>query len=351
MFILLLFLGSFLIFGNSQRCSQISVTHFSRDNDNSTLEGSAVLSVYKRNNIQYVSVSDYHAIKNDNETATLFCIPGSCSTNATTPFEATTVNGTIDMYVRFTTHQMYSLYYYGSVDDESFFETNGIMYTLDNPCVTILYNTSSYFLQETHCCLAFKPAPAVPSNTPRCKKFQSRSSLLNINDNYKIVATSNIIYNLDANNNITGTGNFSGPKNYSVRYSFNQNWFCENGNNYPSLNFTWYAFPSNIASKALITVSFAQWGSGGGIGTVSNLGRIIIENGKTLMEEGVPYTKTNDCIFWNSPPYTSQVINNQFCCTEFEDSLEKDDNVQFSSNVPHLPHPYFIKFYGKFKNN
>uniref|UniRef100_A0A914XUX5 Uncharacterized protein n=1 Tax=Panagrolaimus superbus TaxID=310955 RepID=A0A914XUX5_9BILA len=50
------------------------------------------------------------------------------------------------------------------------------------------------------------------------------------------------------------------------------------------------------------------------------VGRIIYRNGQTLMEEGIPFTKENDCQYFNRMYSKNQVATTSFCCTEFEDS-------------------------------
>lgn len=209
------------------RCTRISSTDVFDEYDYGNITGSAVLTVYKRNNIQYISVSDVSVMNYaTNETANQFCVAGSCTTDFSTPFEVQIGNGTFAMDAYFPTGNGFE-FFEGGVDDEGFFEADGTLYSLDNLCTTALYNQSNLIDKETHCCMAFKPVPVVPSNAPRCTKFQSRSSLLNVDDNYSIFATSNMIFNMDDNNNVTAFGNFSGPDDFTIDYFFNENWLCD----------------------------------------------------------------------------------------------------------------------------
>lgn len=49
------------------------------------------------------------------------------------------------------------------------------------------------------------------------------------------------------------------------------------------------------------------------------IGRIILRNGVSLMEEGVPFTPANDCSYTNgvAPDYNYLVSHSQLCCVEF----------------------------------
>lgn len=80
-------------------------------------------------------------------------------------------------------------------------------------------------LQESvnQCCTAFnKPIPEYPKNlkTESCKKFKSRTTILNVDDNYSIFATTQVNYTLNGKNLIIH-GESEGPEDLKIWVKMN----------------------------------------------------------------------------------------------------------------------------------
>uniref|UniRef100_A0A914QPR7 Uncharacterized protein n=1 Tax=Panagrolaimus davidi TaxID=227884 RepID=A0A914QPR7_9BILA len=293
------------------------------------ITGSAMLSIYKRNNIQYISVSNVDVVNFvTKQTANRFCIdPGNvCTNNLSLPLEAPLGNETFVMDAYFPSGNPIQ-FFHGIADDEGFFAADGTMYTIDKLCTTQQSNQSNLEDKEVHCCSAFKPVPQAPSNQPRCKKFKSRSSIVNANDNFSIFFTSSMNFTLDGNL-FSAVGSISGAtgNNYSIEYWYNDYWMCDSAVGPASVQCDNYTFPDGDA-KIIFSVEFIRhqhkgesYANGGGM-----FARLIIRDGQTLMEEGIPFSTKNDCSYQNfkfagNPKY---IVQNQFCCLEFESSFEQ----------------------------
>jgi hypothetical protein len=314
------------------RCTEVTSTYFYDDRNGLNMygivNGSAILSVYKRDHIQYVSARNVDVIRyqsNSTTTANQTCEKvGHCSTDLSKPFEMQVGNQSLSIFAFFPQYEYGSSFFNGLVDDKGFFNFDGSFYTPSNPCSTTATGQSDLIKSETHCCTVFEAAPQAPANSPRCAKFQSRSSILNVDDNYSILATSNLnITMLGAS--LSGKGRFTGPNNISIEYDANNNKMCGNlGSQAPE--FECYRIRISYPDgKMLISAVYIQ-GILGGPTYSGMLGRILFRDGQILMEEGVPFSPENNC-YYQSYPYAgmpNHVVNNQFCCVAFDTSFEHE---------------------------
>uniref|UniRef100_A0AC34GY79 Uncharacterized protein n=1 Tax=Panagrolaimus sp. ES5 TaxID=591445 RepID=A0AC34GY79_9BILA len=337
-FITTIFLSFLNIFGNGtpMKCTRISSTDIFDEYDYGNITGSAVLSVYKRNNTQYISIMDVDVVNyKDNLTAIEYCIgKAMCTNNMTSSFEIPFGNESFAIDAYFSSPPGFE-FFHGVVDDEGFFAADGTMYSFDNLCTTAIANQSNLIVKETHCCLAFSSVPEAPPNSRRCKKFQSRSSILNVDDNYSIFATTNMTFILNGNN-LTAFGTFNGPNTYAINIFLNGNyWMCSSDPGAKNVSCYPFTFP-NGDSKSLVVIEFINWEGNVGYGSGGMISRILIRDGQTLMEEGVPYTSKNNCMYLNFPyeGNSNQIVNNQFCCTEFENASHEEQQQQIDISIP-----------------
>uniref|UniRef100_A0A914YJ66 Uncharacterized protein n=1 Tax=Panagrolaimus superbus TaxID=310955 RepID=A0A914YJ66_9BILA len=329
------------------KCTRISSTDIFDEYDYGNITGSAVLTVFKRDNTQYISINDVNVVNYKcNETAIEYCIGQMCTNNMTSSFEIPFGNESFTIDAYFPSPPGFE-FFHGVVDDESFFASDGTLYSFDNLCTPALGNQSNLIVKETHCCLSFSPVPEAPANSPKCKKFQSRSSILNVDDNYSIFATTNMTFFLNGNN-LTAVGTFSGPKTYGIDIFLNGNyWMCDTEAGAANISCFPFTFP-NVDSKVLVVIEFTKWEGNVGYGSGGMMSRILIRNGQTLMEEGIPYTSKNNCMYLNFPfvGNSNQIVTNQFCCTEFETKDQKQESNEASipykilSHPPSLPYGY-----------
>uniref|UniRef100_A0A914PVV1 Uncharacterized protein n=1 Tax=Panagrolaimus davidi TaxID=227884 RepID=A0A914PVV1_9BILA len=249
-------------------------------------------------------------------------------------------NQSLSIFAFFPQYEYGSNFFNALVDDKGFFNFDGSFYTPSNPCSTTATDQQGLINSETHCCTVFEAAPQAPANSPRCAKFQSRSSILNVDDNYSILATSNLnITMLGAS--LSGIGTFTGPNNISIEYDANDNKMCSKlvlKNIYTFFSTLVFSFGSQAPEfgcykiqisypdgKALISAAYIQGINGGPLYS-GMLGRILFRDGQILMEEGVPFSPKNNC-YYQSYPYAgmpNHVVNNQFCCVAFDTSFEHE---------------------------
>ena len=113
----------------------------------------------------------------------------------------------------------------GLIDEKSFSLDDGFIFTQDATCHTAtgyvpLLTTTAKFVSN-HCCTEFSPAvPPKPVPQPKCKKFSSRSTLYNSDDNYSIFATLQANYTLKTDNLKINT-NYSGGNGSIFELSIN----------------------------------------------------------------------------------------------------------------------------------
>jgi hypothetical protein len=327
------------------KCTTISTTLIYDEFDYGNITGSAIISVSSKNYIQYVTVSNVDVVNYaTNETANELCIWENCTTTLSAPFETSFPNGSLALAAYFPSGDGIE-FSSAILDDTSFIGFDGSLFSLDKLCSTQLINQSGLIDKETHCCMEFKPVPVAPAN-PRCTTFSTRSTILNVDDNYSIFATSSMNFSLNGNA-FNGAGTFTPPTvstgyNYSIDYWLNDEWVCDSYPGATDIVCGTYTFP-NGDSKAVIFTDFSIWSGNEGIGYLNVIARIIIRDGQTLMEEGIPFTPKNNCMYQNFPNEAdaNQVIHNQFCCTAFESTFDASKQEkkmpQISSQRPSVP--------------
>uniref|UniRef100_A0A914PJ25 Uncharacterized protein n=1 Tax=Panagrolaimus davidi TaxID=227884 RepID=A0A914PJ25_9BILA len=173
---------------------------------------------HEENKTDIVEVSNvFSANLNDNSPAQSLCVNSNnflCNYDLTKPFNFTSQGLFFDIDVTFD--NIGTSLWDGFVDDGTFNSFDGSLFSLENACNIISYPNEL----RTQCCASFIPAPKVTSNYPKCKNFRSRWSILNVDDNYSIFATSVVNYTLE-DNAVSANGDFNGPANFSCEYSFN----------------------------------------------------------------------------------------------------------------------------------
>uniref|UniRef100_A0AC35FKR8 Uncharacterized protein n=1 Tax=Panagrolaimus sp. PS1159 TaxID=55785 RepID=A0AC35FKR8_9BILA len=106
----------------------------------------------------------------------------------------------------------------GIFDEGSFNDITGREYSVESPCISY---TGAENLKVTSCCTSFTTAlPDSSINAPTCKKYQSRSTVYDISDNYKIIATAKVYYTYSLSTlfaNVT----FSGQDDWIVELAGN----------------------------------------------------------------------------------------------------------------------------------
>uniref|UniRef100_A0A914QIN6 Uncharacterized protein n=1 Tax=Panagrolaimus davidi TaxID=227884 RepID=A0A914QIN6_9BILA len=197
----------------------------------------------------------------------------------------------------------------GIFDEGSLNDLTGREYTTESPCISY---TGAENLNVTSCCTAFTTAlPDSSINAPTCKNYQSRSTVYDISDNYKIIATAKVNYTYSLSilfANVT----FSGQDDWIVELSGNLDDDCSASNAGPGQ--CSFNGPEGDGKMIIRMESFSD-----DIGLPSFLiGRIIFRNNQTLMENGIPFTKRNDCLYFSqSLNSTNYVATSSFCCIDF----------------------------------
>uniref|UniRef100_A0A914QTV6 Uncharacterized protein n=1 Tax=Panagrolaimus davidi TaxID=227884 RepID=A0A914QTV6_9BILA len=262
-----------------------------------------MLSVYKKYDIQFLMISNFTVDTTfTNESATSYCVSEEiCTSDFSTPFEIQIKNTTINIIALFPSRS-YKLFDI-SVDDESFYEEDGHLFDLSNKKCLIKFNNETN--EETsvrYCCTNFKPAPIAPTNSPKCKKFQSRTSILDMENNFKVIGTSTMTFKLNEND-VTGSGTVIGSNehDYIATYYIGDS-ICEGHAESSNITCSNPLTLPNGDSLTLIRVLFMEEDN------IFNkydysfdgmVGRILIRNGQTLMEEGKSFTTTNNCFYIN----------------------------------------------------
>uniref|UniRef100_A0AC34GSW1 Uncharacterized protein n=1 Tax=Panagrolaimus sp. ES5 TaxID=591445 RepID=A0AC34GSW1_9BILA len=320
-FVFLSTFGNVFSTNSPLRCSEISVTFQFHEYDQWNVTASATISVYrKKDNVQYISISNFTVNSGfTHDSATSYCVSEICTSDFDKPFEIAVKNTTLEVTAFFPTYS-FGLYDV-SVDDDSFYGEEGYLFDMmDNKCLSDFYNQTNLETTTTQCCTTFQPASQAPINTPKCKIFQSRTSILDVDNNFSVDGTSTMKFLLNGND-ITGSGSITGSNGHEYIATYYVDDSTCNGHP-ESNNITCSPFTlPDGDSLALIRVNYMELnGSRYDSSFDGMVGRILIRNGQTLMEEGKPFTATNNCFYINyssdSHPF-SQVITNSFCCAQF----------------------------------
>uniref|UniRef100_A0A914PC75 Uncharacterized protein n=1 Tax=Panagrolaimus davidi TaxID=227884 RepID=A0A914PC75_9BILA len=201
----------------------------------------------------------------DNSSAkVLYTDDDQVNENLNNPYNFTAPRDDFDLWVEFDTLSL--TFWEGYIDDGSFTIIDGRMFTKDNSC----YNTD-------------------------------------------VFATFAMNLTLSKNNELAGSGIFQGPETSIITYGLNNKYYLFKKPNttldasYTLLNgdtkffLTAYIYPPEVE---LITV-----------------GRFILRENQTLLDEGIPFTPQNNCIYFNEPiEESNQVTHSEFCCQQFENN-------------------------------
>jgi hypothetical protein len=210
---------------------------------------------------------------------------------------------------------------YGLVDEGSLSFMTGEMFSNEKKCIHFGANNSYGFTNVTQCCTSLQPIQDVSiNNTPQCTAFKSRTTVYNMDDNYSIFFTSKINYT-KLGQNFVAHGDLSGPTNDFVMYGENGMYFYE----VFETTIENLTFPIPYGDNKLL-FQIEALNTTERYSPILLAGRILYRNGQTLMEEGIPFTTQNDCQYINRMYSDTQVAATSFCCTKFEDVLEKDKN-------------------------
>uniref|UniRef100_A0AC34G5B5 Uncharacterized protein n=1 Tax=Panagrolaimus sp. ES5 TaxID=591445 RepID=A0AC34G5B5_9BILA len=303
-------------------CTEISVTTYS-DIGFGTCFASSNLILHAQNNVSYLRVSNVTGTFSlDN--LPLVSIQYVTSNiwdivyNLSMPYEF--LLDKEDPYVEIDgtfAESIYSNAYGGSValiyaDGRTFSNIDGTYFDETNPCRTIVEKPYSY-LNETICCTKLSPAPSPPSNISKCKKFRSRSTIYNAD--FSIHATSAMNYTL-INNQFITAGNYDNTTDLvRVIYEFNNGFILRcNSDHSPGLKCN-VSLPTGDL-KVIISMTFVLPKVGI---PLPKIGKLIIQNGQTLMEEGVPFSPDNECWYTqHNALHGEKVGTSEFCCKEFE---------------------------------
>uniref|UniRef100_A0A914QCQ7 Uncharacterized protein n=1 Tax=Panagrolaimus davidi TaxID=227884 RepID=A0A914QCQ7_9BILA len=135
----------------------------------------------------------------------------------------------------------------------------------------------------------------------------SRWSILNVDDNYSIFATSVVNYTLEDNQVYANVISMALQILRAITALIIMEYqLCNNSGSTFSLDVPLPLGDSKFIVFASIDIQNFD------------IGRFIIRDGQTLMKEGVAYTPQNNCIFFNQPYSQNQVSHSEFCCQTFE---------------------------------
>jgi hypothetical protein len=299
-----------------QNCVEISAYYLQNIIGFQNVTVSAKLSLAETNATETVAVNNFAATTTDKSDApTRLCSNleneiGLGQWNNDLSLSLNLENYQNQLFTEAVFHYYGVNFYYGTIDDGTFSPGNGTLFTPEIPCNNVINNDGdSLFENYTQCCTKFAPAPAAPS-TKRCKSFTSTTTVLNSNDHYSIHASMKINYILTGNK-ISIDGTISGAPNGTI-YVADQ--ICTSKT--PALKCE-ITIPSGD-SKTLIKGRFVS--DDNNLYPFPLIGRLLIRDGQTLMQEGVAFTPQNTCLYTNHGfmYHKDQVAHNQFCCSEFE---------------------------------
>uniref|UniRef100_A0AC35GUK6 Transmembrane protein n=1 Tax=Panagrolaimus sp. PS1159 TaxID=55785 RepID=A0AC35GUK6_9BILA len=127
-------------------------------------------------------------------------------------------NSTFQMLVDFGTKDTLGYFpAFGIIDQGSIVFENGGIFSQEQPCQTLYI--PGILLNRTSCCTSFVPAASSMPSTAPCKKFKSISSVRNVNENFKISASSQAVFSYTNTNlyaNLTYTQQNNGGVDLAV---------------------------------------------------------------------------------------------------------------------------------------
>uniref|UniRef100_A0AC35GSG9 Uncharacterized protein n=1 Tax=Panagrolaimus sp. PS1159 TaxID=55785 RepID=A0AC35GSG9_9BILA len=287
----------------------------------------SVFSIFITLNLKltYIQEKEYISINNINITSEYYSVESICVLLDSTEkqcisdfsnflsFEAeNTETFSVEINVKDNFRESYDFLLFVVFDEGSFSYFTGEIYSDKNKCYSSPDSPGSTDGNFTQCCTSLISVPAATINYGKCLNFKSRTTVYNIDDNYSIFFTSKINYTINEKN-ISSHGELTGPTNYSVIYQLN--------GAYPCTTYEISSFQCNFPiptgdSKLLLQLEASNKTER--YEPLILVGRLIIRNGQTFMEEGIPFTKENDCQYFNRKYTKTKVASTSFCCTEFQ---------------------------------
>uniref|UniRef100_A0A914Y965 Uncharacterized protein n=1 Tax=Panagrolaimus superbus TaxID=310955 RepID=A0A914Y965_9BILA len=261
------------------------------------------------------------------------CILNQCFTNFVKSVSAIIDNGVFDVRVNwnlFSKDYSYTLFN-GIVDQRNLIFFDGSLFSDNRQCME--YNDIDYLPSLKTCCTSFQPVPQISSPSTKCSNFKAVSSIFDTKTN-NLIATNYANFVL-SDYYITATWHYVLDPRFSHIFSIND----VNCQKAPSgIQYCNY-FIGSQNKEFLIQDSFVEEFIGG---PNVLIGRIILRNGQTLMEEGIQFSPSNQCQNFNGIAHlqtanvTFKVIN-QFCCADF-DAPTTPSSIP-SSTSPTTPPP------------
>uniref|UniRef100_A0AC34F4F0 Uncharacterized protein n=1 Tax=Panagrolaimus sp. ES5 TaxID=591445 RepID=A0AC34F4F0_9BILA len=188
-------LFSYIYAADPISCKSVHYSETFNDNEQFNVTSSANFSLTTKNGTTYVTATNISIINLiTNEQATGVCYYGVCC-NITTVNSCTfDVRDTfVLLYANFTNNVTFTTFQGLVADDDTFSTTK--LFSSSNTCLKSASNDSGTVTSENICCTSSTPAPVAAIDAPKCKTFKSRTTIYNINDNYSIFATTQLIWN------------------------------------------------------------------------------------------------------------------------------------------------------------
>jgi hypothetical protein len=302
-------------------CLSLNYTGYFRDSDqfNLTVSGNFALSII--NGTTYATASNlsiYNSVIN--AYATGVCYYSICC-NITAPGASCTFDvrdAYILLYANFSSGPTPTVFT-GIIADDGTFSTNKL-FTPSKMCLSTSGQENTTYTGNTICCTSSVPAPVVTTNHKRCKRFTSRTTIYNIVDNYSIFSTSSLIYDVVGRTLYPRNLTDQAAPNYFVCYFdhtyFNNPLSCDQKGQVTYANITM----DSGDTKFLISTFYLPYAEIFGINGILSA-RLLYRNDQLLMQEGVPFTPQNNCLYLKGPWYpspTNYSTTANFCCSAFE---------------------------------
>uniref|UniRef100_A0A914QL49 Uncharacterized protein n=1 Tax=Panagrolaimus davidi TaxID=227884 RepID=A0A914QL49_9BILA len=165
-------------------------------------------------------------------------------------------------------------------------------------------------VQIQQCCTTFITVPPPPSSAPTCKKYKSRAIIRN--SDFSIFSTVNttIYQNMMS---LEVTSDYTGPTGSALDIS---------ANGYYTMCMTHLdttstcSFPLVMGDSKYIFL-LKMHDKSNAWNYALSAGRFVIRNKEILMEEGVAFTKNNDCFYTSVKYDDGKMGTTELCCKEF----------------------------------
>uniref|UniRef100_A0AC35FZV4 Uncharacterized protein n=1 Tax=Panagrolaimus sp. PS1159 TaxID=55785 RepID=A0AC35FZV4_9BILA len=323
-FILLVFYS--IIFAKSdvpQRCDEISISANDYQNSLNTSVSLVIQVSEGSNGNNFITVKNltrlfeqplrYPSLLNGNKllenSNVTVCISNQCFNNFVNSFTASVDNGVFDVSVQwnlFNEDFTYKLFN-GIVDRQNLIFYDGSLFSNGKQCMN--YNDIDYLPSLKTCCTSFKPIATAPSNSTKCSNFKAVSSVFEMQSN-NLIATNSANFIL-TDNDLTAIWHYIEDTRFTHIFSIN-NAQCQRKDGF---------IEEFVGGPNLL------------------IGRIILRSGQTLMEEGIPFSSSNQCqnitalVTLQTTNVTFKIVN-QFCCTDFDVPVTPTASVSTTTPPP-----------------